>query len=51
MPLASTQGFVLGCTPHNEQDRLVYLYTQDKGIIRAIAPGSMKAKNRFGSLF
>ncbi len=51
MPLASTQGFVLGCTPFNEQDRLVHLFTIDKGTIRAIAPGSMKVRNRFGSLF
>ncbi len=51
MPLASTEAFILGNTPTGEQDRLVYLLTEEKGILKAIAPGSLKSKNRFGSLF
>ncbi len=51
MPLATTQGFVLGWSPYNEQDRLVTLFTKDKGTLRAIAPGSLKTGNRFASLF
>ncbi len=51
MPIASTRAFVLGSSTLSEQDRLVHLLTDGQGIIRAIAPGSMKARNRFGSLF
>jgi len=51
MPTASTTAFVLGSSTFGEQDRLVHLLTSKKGIIKAVAPGSMKAKNRFGSLF
>jgi DNA repair protein RecO len=51
MPTASTTAFVLGSSTFGEQDRLVHLLTTTKGIIKAVAPGSMKAKNRFGSLF
>ncbi len=51
MPLSSTKGLVLGSSLINEQDKLVYLLTLDRGIIRAIAPGAARARNRFGSLF
>jgi len=51
MPLATTRGFVLGSTVVNEQDRLVQLFTEEKGVIRAVAPGAMRPRNRFGSLF
>ena len=51
MPIASTRGFVLGGSPLKEQDRLIHLLTVDRGILRAVAPGSLKFKNRFGSLF
>lgn len=51
MPIASTRAFVLGQSPFNEQDRLIHLLTEDRGILKAIAPGSLKVKNRFGSLF
>jgi DNA repair protein RecO (recombination protein O) len=50
MPNASTQAFVLGTSPFNEQDKLVHLLTFDRGILRAIAPGALKNRNRFGSL-
>jgi DNA repair protein RecO len=51
MPYASTKAFVLGVMPLKEQDKLVHLMTADRGILKAMAPGSLKAKNRFGSLF
>jgi len=51
MPLDSTQAFVLGGSPFGEQDRLIHLLTRDHGILKAMAPGSLKARNRFGSLF
>ncbi|MDQ1353060.1 MAG: repair protein RecO [Acidobacteriota bacterium] len=50
MPIAATRSFVLGTLPFSEQDKLVHLLTNDKGIIKAIAPGALKNKNRFGSL-
>jgi DNA repair protein RecO (recombination protein O) len=50
MPNASTRAFVLGTSPFNEQDKLVHLLTFDRGILRAIAPGALKNRNRFGSL-
>lgn len=51
MPIASTRAFVLGSNVFNEQDKLVHLLTVDRGILKAVAPGSMKVRNRFGSLF
>jgi len=51
MPIGSTRAFVLGGNAFGEQDRLIHLLTVDQGIIKAIAPGSMKIRNRFGSLF
>jgi len=50
MPYAQTQAFVLDVAPLKEQDRLVQLLTADMGILKAVAPGSLKHKNRFGSL-
>lgn len=51
MPQASTRAIVLDQIPFKEQDRLVHLLTEKQGILKAIAPGSMKSRNRFGSLF
>lgn len=50
MPTASTQAFILASMPFNEQDKLVHLLTEKRGILKAIAPGSLKSKNRFGAL-
>ena len=50
MPLTSTKALVLGTSPFNEQDKLVFLLTPRRGILKAIAPGAAKIKNRFGSL-
>ena len=50
MPQASTSALVLSTTPLNEQDKLVYLLTSSRGLLKAVAPGAAKIKNRFGSL-
>jgi DNA repair protein RecO (recombination protein O) len=50
MPNASTQAFVLGTSTFSEQDKLVHLLTKERGILKAIAPGALKNRNRFGSL-
>jgi DNA repair protein RecO (recombination protein O) len=50
MPLSSTQALVLGSLPLKEQDKLIHLLSINRGILKAIAPGALKSKNRFGSL-
>jgi DNA repair protein RecO (recombination protein O) len=50
MPQASASALVLSTTPLNEQDKLVCLLTSDQGLLKAVAPGAAKMKNRFGSL-
>jgi len=50
MPQASILGLVLATSPLNEQDKLVSLLTSERGLLRAVAPGAAKIKNRFGSL-
>ncbi len=41
---------MLGASILKEQDKLVHLLTEDRGILRAIAPGALKNRNRFGAL-
>ncbi len=50
MPQASIPALVLSTSPLNEQDKLVTLLTADQGLLKAVAPGAAKMKNRFGSL-
>lgn len=50
MPQASTPALVLAASPLNEQDKLVTLLTAEQGLLKAVAPGAAKMKNRFGSL-
>jgi DNA repair protein RecO (recombination protein O) len=50
MPQASTLALVMSSTPLNEQDKLVILLTADRGLMKAVAPGAAKIKNRFGAL-
>jgi len=50
MPQASTSALVLSTTPLNEQDKLVCLLTSSQGLLKAVAPGAAKIKNRFGAL-
>ena len=51
MPIAENNAFVIGSKPFGEQDKLVYLLTEDQGIKKGIAPGANKHKNRFGAVF
>lgn len=50
MPQATTLALVLSGSPLNEQDKLVTLLTADRGLLKGVAPGAAKLKNRFGSL-
>ncbi len=50
MPQASTLALVLSSSPLHEQDKLVTLLTAERGLMKAVAPGAAKIKNRFGSL-
>lgn len=50
MPQASTLALVLSSSPLHEQDKLVTLLSADRGLLKAVAPGAAKIKNRFGSL-
>ncbi len=50
MPLESAQAIVIGSYVFNEQDKIVHLLTSGDGIIKIVAPGSSKGKNRFGSM-
>lgn len=50
MPIASVKALVLGTAPVGEQDREVFLLTERGELQRAVAPGALKGKNRFGSL-
>ena len=49
MPLERTDAFILQTKPFSEQDKLVTLFSHDKGILRGIAKGARKFGNRFGS--
>jgi len=50
MPQGQCHAFVLGSSIINEQDKLVHLFSLERGNIKAVAPGACKAKNRFGSM-
>ncbi|MCX6555770.1 MAG: DNA repair protein RecO [Candidatus Aminicenantes bacterium] len=50
MPQAHASALVLSTAPLNEQDKLVCLLTSTHGLLKAVAPGAAKMKNRFGSL-
>jgi len=50
MPQASTRALVLSSAPLGEQDKLVTLLTAEQGLLKAVAPGAAKLKNRFGSM-
>jgi len=49
MPLVSTEAFVLRSYKLAEQDKIVVLFTKDRGKIRLVAKGARKLKNRFGA--
>jgi len=49
MPLEQTEAIVLKAQPLADQDKLVTLYSRDRGLIRGVAKGARKFGNRFGS--
>ncbi len=49
MPLEVTEAVVLKSFPVGERDKLVVLFSRDKGLLRGIAKGARKFGNRFGS--
>ncbi|MBN2346393.1 MAG: DNA repair protein RecO [Candidatus Aminicenantes bacterium] len=50
MPQESAVAMVLSSAPLREQDKQVTLLTRENGLLKAVAPGASKLKNRFGSL-
>lgn len=50
MPNAATKAFVLGTAEFSEQDKIAHLLTENRGILKAVAPGALKNKNRFGAI-
>ncbi len=50
MPQAAVEGLILGTVAVGEQDKLVQLLAREHGLMRGIAPGALKAGNRFGSM-
>jgi len=49
MPLEQSEAVILRTYPIGEQDKLVVLFSQDKGVIKGVAKGARKFGNRFGS--
>jgi len=49
MSAVSTEAFVLRSYKLAEQDKIVVLFTKDRGKIRLVAKGARKLKNRFGA--
>ena len=49
MPLEQSEGFILRTHNIGEQDKLVILFSRDKGLFKGVAKGARKFGNRFGS--
>ena len=49
MSVVTTEAFVLRSYKLAEQDKIVVLFTRDRGKIRVVAKGARKLKNRFGA--
>jgi len=49
MPIKKCEAFVLRSFPVGEQDKIVFLFSREKGILQGIAKGARKFNNRFGS--
>jgi DNA repair protein RecO (recombination protein O) len=49
MPREQSEAIVLRCFNVGEQDKIVVLFSRDKGIIKGIAKGARKFGSRFGS--
>ncbi len=49
MPLEQSEGFILRTYNIGEQDKLVILFSRDKGLFKGVAKGARKFGSRFGS--
>lgn len=49
MSVITTEAFVLRSYKLAEQDKIVVLFTKDRGKIRLVAKGARKNNNRFGA--
>ena len=49
MALIETESLVLKCYSLAEADKIVVLFTEDHGIVRAVAKGAKRLKSKFGS--
>jgi DNA repair protein RecO (recombination protein O) len=49
MPLQQSEAVILRTYPIGEQDKLVVLFSRDKGVLKGVAKGARKFGNRFGS--
>ena len=49
MPLEQSEGFILRTHNIGEQDKIVLLFSRDKGLFKGVAKGARKFGNRFGS--
>jgi DNA repair protein RecO (recombination protein O) len=49
MPLEQSEAFILRTFHVGEQDKIVVFFAKNKGIIKGIAKGARKFRNRFGS--
>jgi len=49
MPLEQSEGFILRTYNIGEQDKIVILFSRDKGLFKGVAKGARKFNNRFGS--
>ena len=49
MPLEQSEGFILRTYNIGEQDKIVVLFSRDKGLFKGVAKGARKFGNRFGS--
>jgi DNA repair protein RecO (recombination protein O) len=49
MPLEQSEGFILRTYNIAEQDKIVVLFSRDKGLLKGVAKGARKFGNRFGS--
>jgi len=49
MPLDETEAVVLKTSPCAEQDKIVVLFSRERGVLRGVAKGARKFGNRFGA--
>ena len=49
MPLLQSEAVILRTYPIGEQDKLVVVFSRERGVIKGVAKGARKFANRFGS--